>query len=444
MKGPVSFGSWGAEPISDKLAYIQWVHDHKIPVEVYAVDAGWYGASVGAEDDPTNSWWKNRGDWFPSPVYYPNGIKPLGDALKAAGLGFSLWIEPESAMQDTKIVKEHPDWFFRQIPRASYQQWPFPYGTLITNLGNPEAREGITKMISSLVSDFGITWYRQDFNTRPEHFWELADTPDRVGMAEIRHIEGLYRMWDDLLTLHPGLHIDNCASGGRRLDIEMMSRSFVVWRSDYGYQDTLAEQAQTQALAYWVPQNMGLESYSDTEPWKESGPYSTSKNIYRMRLAYDVGYGVAYGVIPGAAGIHNEAWVAWIKRAIGEYREVQPYFLGDFYPLLSYSLSSETWTAWQWNRPEHKDGLAIVLRRPQSPFPVMPLGLRHLDPNAIYAVEVRTTYEKGLIKHMKGSDLAQMQIQLPKAPDSILVFYRQTAAGVFHGKPEGNIVTSGK
>lgn len=410
MLGPVVFGSWGSEPIADKLAYIRWVRDHKIPVDVYAVDAGWYGASFGAED--TGSWWKNRGDWFPSPLYYPNGIKPLGDALKAAGLGFSLWIEPEAAMPGTRIAKEHPDWFFR------------PIGMLVTNLGNPAARIGMTNMISDFITDYGITWYRQDSNMRPAPFWEQEDTPDRIGMTEIRDIEGLYKMWDDLLARHPSLRIDNCASGGRRLDIEMMSRSFAIWRTDYGFEDTLAEQAQTQALAYWVPQNLGYESYTDSAPWTKSGPYSTPENLYLMRLAYDAGYGVT----PGAAGVHNEAWVAWIKQALGEYREVQPYFHGDFYPLLSYSLSDDTWTAWQWDRPEHKDGLAIVLRRPQSPFTAMPLRLRHLDPNAIYEVEVRSTYAKGPIRKMKGSDLARLQIRLPHAPDSTLVFYRQATA----------------
>jgi alpha-galactosidase len=424
MRGPIMFFSWGSESIADKLAYIQWVHDQKLPLEVYAVDAGWYGASVGAEDDPTNPWWKNRGDWFPSPLYYPNGIKPLGDALRTARFGFSLWVEPESAMQDAKIVKEHPDWFFRQLPRTSYRQWPFPYGTLLTNLGNPAAREGITEMISSLISDFGITWYRQDSNTRPEHFWELADTPDRVGMAEIRHIEGLYEMWDTLLTRYPGIHIDNCASGGRRLDIEMMARSFAVWRTDYGFKDTLAEQAQTQALAYWVPQNLGIESYTESKPWTKPGPYSTPENLYLMRLGYNVGYGV---VTPGAAGVRSDAWVSWMQRAISEYREAQPYFQGDFYPLLSYSLNNDTWTAWQWNRPEHKDGLIIVLRRPQSPFPAISLRLQHLDPNAIYDVEVRTSYKKEHVKRMRGCNLVQLQIQLSNAPDSALVFYRKTA-----------------
>ncbi len=423
MRGPTLFGSWGSEPIADKLAYIQWVHDNKIPVEVYAVDAGWYGDSVGLENDPTNPewnpWWKNRGDWFPSSRYYPNGIRPLGAALKTDGIGFSLWIEPETTMAGRKIIRDHPDWFIHRDPPAKHDSW-------IANLGNPAARKGLTDMVSNFITEFEMTWYRQDSNETPEPYWKLADTPDRIGMTEIGHIEGLYKMWDDLLARHPGLRIDNCASGGRRLDIEMMSRSFAVWRTDYGFKDTLAEQAQTQALAPWVPENMGFETYTagfedDAAPWKKPGPYSTPESLYLMRLGYDAGYGVT----PGAAGVNNDAWVAWIKQALGEYREVQPYFYGAFYALLPYSLGEETWTAWQWDRPENNDGLVIVLRRPKSPFTSMELGLQHLDANASYDVEMRTTYDKAPIKKMKGSDLARLQIQLPDAPGSTLIFYHR-------------------
>jgi alpha-galactosidase len=411
--GPILFGSWGSEPIDDKLAYIRWVHDHRIPVEVYAVDAGWYGASVGAEMDTTNPWWKNRGDWFPSPLYYPHGIKPLGDALKADGFGFSLWIETETTMQGKKIIKDHPDWFLHIDPSLDK-------GESLVNLGSPVARQGVTDMVSGFISNFGMTWYRQDFNVRPYRYWAAADTPDRIGMTEIGYIEGLYRMLDDLLKRHPGLRIDNCASGGRRIDIEMMSRSFVVWRTDLGFINTLAEQAQTQALAPWVPDTMGFESLTQSKPWTKPGPYSTPRNLYLMRLGYDAGYGTT----PGAAGVDNEEWVKWIKQAIAEYREVQPYIYGDFYALQPYSLSDDVWTAWQWDRPKSKDGLVIVLRRPASSSASKQLDLQHLDLKATYHVEIRTCYDKAPAVKMTGNSLAHLQVQLADAPSSELVFYR--------------------
>jgi alpha-galactosidase len=415
MVGPILVaGGWGGEDINVKIAYIKWIHDHQIPVGLFGIDAGWYGASFGVQDDPTNPWWKNRGDWFPSPLYYPHGMKPLGDACKAAGLGFLVWIEPETTMPDKKIVKEHPDWFLH----SNHPVWP---GVEMANYSNPAALRGISDMVSGFITDFGMTWYRQDFNLPPEEYWALNDTPDRVGMTEIGHIEGLYKLWDELLAKHPGLHIDNCASGGHRIDIETMSRSFVVWRTDNAYYDLNAEQAQTTALVPWVPGTMGFETYTETKPWAAPGPYTTPEHLYRMRLGYEA----AYAVRVGAPGVDNEAWVAWIKQAIGEYREVQPYFYGDFDALLPYSRGDETWTAWQWDRPAKKDGLVILLRRPGSPFTTMQLGLQHLNPDASYEVETRKTYDKAPLVEMKGSDLAKLQVQLPDAPSSTLVFYRQ-------------------
>jgi alpha-galactosidase len=420
MVGPVLFGSWGSEPIADKMAFIDWVHANKIPVDVYAVDAGWYGESFGAETDPTNPWWKNRGDWYPSKRYYPDGIRPLGDRLKSAGIGFSLWLEPETSMEGRKIIRDHPDWFLTTDRPIFTEGFPNP-GVRMVDLGNPAALKGITELVTHFIEEYAVTWYRQDFNIPPERYWALKDTPDRVGMAEIRHIEGLYQLWDTLLRRYPNLRIDNCASGGRRLDIETMSRSFVVWRTDYGFTDTIAEQAQTQALAPWVPQNMGFETYTSSKPWNGAGTYDSAKNIYLMRVGYNSGFGVG----PGASGVNNNAWVAWIKQAITEYRNVQPYFYGDYYSLLSYSLSADTWTASQWDRPEKGDGLVILLRRPESPFPQIELGLKHLDPAAAYAVEIRDGYQASASSVMSGAALSHLQLLLKDAPSSALVFYKK-------------------
>ena len=417
MLGPVMAGSWGADPIAGKLAYVQWLQTHAIPVDLYAVDAGWFGASVGAENDPTNPWWKNRGDWFPSPLYYPHGIAPLGAALKAAGYGFSLWVEPETAMPGTQILTQHPEWFL-------HTPHPANPGASLLRLGDPAARQGATALLSGLITDFGMTWYRQDFNISPQPYWELADAPDRVGMTEIQHITGMYQMLDDLLAAHPGLRIDNCASGGRRLDIEMLSRSFAVWRTDFAYFDTLAEQAQTQQLALWVPQNNGFDTYTLDSPWTRHGPYSSPANFYLMRLGYNVGYGLR----PGDIDVENAEWLAWIKDALAEYREVQPYFQADFYALLPYSRSDAVWTAWQLDRPEDGSGVVVVLRRPKSPDAALCLQLRHLDPNASYAVEMRRTHAREPTQTMSGSELGSLALNLESAPSSLLVFYRRLPA----------------
>jgi alpha-galactosidase len=228
-------------------------------------------------------------------------------------------------------------------------------------------------------------------------------------------------MWDDLLARHPGLHIDNCSSGGRRIDLEMMSRSYVVWRTDLGTHDTLAEQAQTQGLDPWDPLNSAFEAYSDTKPWKHPGPYATPKTLYLMRLGYNTGYCIT----PGEAGLQNDAWVAFVKSAAAEFREVQPYFYADFYPLTTYSLKNDTWTVWQWNRPKQQDGLVIALRRPKSLSRSVQLALHDIDSAANYAVEIRPNYEKASASQMTGAELLKLRVTLVDAPSSVLVFYRK-------------------
>ena len=128
-------------------------------------------------------------------------------------------------------------------------------GDCLYNLGNPEARKALADLISALITEGKITCYRQDFNMAATPFWEAADAPDRVGISEIRHIEGLYAFCDELLARHPDLLIDNCSSGGRRLDIETASRSVPLWRSDFQcYPDfDPSHQGQTHGLGCCCP-----------------------------------------------------------------------------------------------------------------------------------------------------------------------------------------------
>ena len=185
--------------------------------------------------------------------------------MKEMGIGFLLWFEPERVFQGTSWSREHPEYLLGPVgPNYLY------------NLGNPAARQALTDQLVKVLNEGNISCYRQDFNFDPRPYWDKADAPDRVGMTEIRHITGLYRMWDDLLARCPGLLIDNCASGGRRIDIETMSRSIPLWRSDLpcypGYSGA-AIQNQTHGLGLWAPLSAGICDREDTYMFRSAmGP----------------------------------------------------------------------------------------------------------------------------------------------------------------------------
>ena len=90
------------------------------------------------------------------------------------------------------------------------------------------------RYLSAAVDEYGLDVLRMDYNINPGPIWHANDEDGRSGMVEVAYIEGLYTMWDAILSAHPGLLIDDCSSGGRRIDIETLTRSFPLWRSDNG------------------------------------------------------------------------------------------------------------------------------------------------------------------------------------------------------------------
>jgi alpha-galactosidase len=410
--GPVAYCTWGAESIEKKLAQLKMVQTAKLPFDVYWIDAGWYGHSDGEGDEGPSPWWRNRGSWFVNPVLFPQGLKPMADAVRATNLKFLLWFEPEEADPDTTLRAEHPEWFFLP-PNANNP------GTAILNLGDPAARQGITALVSKIITDTGLSWYRQDFNASPDRSWAANDTPDRIGMSEIKHIEGLYAMWDDLCARHPGLLIDNCASGGRRLDLEAMSRSFALTRSDLAgpWTDPVGGQRQTQGLSPWVPLNAHgawLWSSPTLPPFDDAF-------LYFLRSGYSTAYAPYLGVTEGKTA----DWLGKLKLLLEEYRAVQPFLYGDFYPLAPYSPEASAFASTQWDRPDLRAGVVLVFRRADCPSSAVDLSLRAIEPDARYDVEIRTGLEKDRTREMSGRELAALHLVIDSRPGSAVILYHR-------------------
>jgi alpha-galactosidase len=89
-------------------------------------------------------------------------------------------------------------------------------------------------------------------------------------------------------------------------------------------------------------------------------------------------------------GSMNERWsgvdVPLLRKLLKEYVAVRPYLFGDFYPLTSYSLDADRWMAWQFDRPEHGDGMVQVFRRAKCAGESTCVKLHGLEPDAVYAL----------------------------------------------------------
>lgn len=391
LVAPVTCGNWGGTRADIHLDNIRQIIAQRLQLDYYWIDAEWYGKG---------GWPVNVGDWTVKKDLYPQGFKPLSDALRKSGRELMLWFEPERVFNATPWQREHPDWLFG--PRGD---------NYLLNLGNPAAREFLTRFISDRVDEFGLGCYRQDFNIDPLPFWQAADAPDRQGISELRHIEGLYAFWDGLLARHPGLLLDNCASGGRRIDLETLGRATPFWRSD-GPRDPIAHQCHTYGLLAWAPLNATSQDRAgDDYEFRSS-----------MSSALCLNWWVS-GDAPAERIPANFPW-DWARRTLDQYLKLREFYYGDYYPLTAYSPLRDVWMAYQLDRPDLGAGVIVALRRPDSPYETSRFPLRGLDALATYVV---TTLDTGEQLRLPGKALMErgVSVSILQRPGSALVTYKR-------------------
>lgn len=338
---------------------------------------------------------------------FPRGIAPIRDAVRDAGLEYLMWFEPERVHPGTLLAKEHPEWVIS----------PSGDGSGLYNLGIPTARELMTRYLAAAIEEYGLDCLRIDFNIDPLPFWEHvnAQDPDRMGMAEIRYVEGLYRMWDDLRTMYPRLLIDNCASGGRRIDLETCSRSLPLWRSDNTCDMVGADPAR---IAHAAIKNQvmshGLNRYV---PLSTVGQMGTSPYLFRSGF----NGGIALADDCRGAEFPREQ----LRQAIAEAKRIRPYWFGDFYPLSAPTLDPSAWCVLQYHRAAENDGIVLFFRRDRSPYAGYDAHLRAIDVDAIYEIRLSNDYKPSSAVTIAGRDLQQYRAMIDPCPGSLILEYRR-------------------
>ncbi|MBI2190681.1 MAG: alpha-galactosidase [Planctomycetes bacterium] len=391
----------------------------QLGAEAYWIDACWYGRSGG--------WSQEVGNWEVNPSRFPHGLKPISDAAHEAGMKFVLWFEPERARPQAALPAQHPE-FFLHCPENT--------NNLLLNLGMPEARRHLTDLISRLITENGVDIYRQDFNFDPLPYWRAADGPDRIGMTEIRYVEGHYEFWDELRRRHPRVWIDNCASGGRRIDLETLSRSLPLWPSDFpdigglafGLGLHVGDQCINAGLGRWIP-------FFGGGVWNFT-PYGTRSEVLG---GFTFGFHIDPADLDGhrsdtilqpndvlAKGktlLGDEFPLDAARAAIQEWRSLRRFFTGDFHLLLPLTVSGHDWCAYQLHRPDLDSGFALFFRRHESPFSTMDVCLRGLRPGAKYRVSLSPDYQEAPPRTMTGRKLAKLSVSIPDRPGSLLLRY---------------------
>lgn len=225
---PVQFNSWypySGDPTSETMISLADVAKD-LGCEVFVLDAGWYTNDAELQSDDL---WHSTGDWSVHRGRFPGGLEELSAHCRKIGIGFGIWFEPEGIGAEAKLRQIHPDWMHWVHGRA-----PDPAKRSILNLGIPAAREWARDRMLGILRSTGASWMKWDFNTDLVSGGWSPDAPEYLRLRDpvVEHVQGVYRLQQEIREAMPGLVLEMCASGGGRFDGGLLRNAHVNWMSD--------------------------------------------------------------------------------------------------------------------------------------------------------------------------------------------------------------------
>lgn len=176
--------------------------------EYYCIDAGWYDKDY---------WWDKVGEWKESAERFPNGLKKVFDYVREKGMKPGIWIELEVMGTKCPLAKDLPDnWFFLRHGKRHIDK-----GRFLLDFRNPSVREYAWQVIERLIDDYGIEFFKIDYNITSGIGTEYLS--DSFGDGLLEHTRCLAKWYRELYDKYPHIIIENCGSGGQRMDYHMLS-----------------------------------------------------------------------------------------------------------------------------------------------------------------------------------------------------------------------------
>ncbi|WP_019056149.1 alpha-galactosidase [Streptomyces prunicolor] len=188
-----------------------------IGAELFVVDDGWF---TGRADDTGG-----LGDWWPDPAAFPQGFDQFIADVRALGLDFGLWIEPEAVSPGSRLYAEHPEWVYRVEGRPGR----LVRNELLLDLGRTDVQDFVIGTLDRLLGTYAISYLKWDMNRPPTE----RGRPGAGGLdLDAEHVAGYLRVLDHLRSAHPDVTVEGCAGGGGRIEHATIARTDVVWPSD--------------------------------------------------------------------------------------------------------------------------------------------------------------------------------------------------------------------
>lgn len=185
-------------PVIDRAA--------ELGCEYYCMDAGWYA---------DGTWWETVGDWREQKKRFPNGIKKVFDYIKSKGMHPGIWLEIEVMGIHCPILDKFEDecFFIRHGKRVVNR------GRYLLDFRNEKVRSFASETVARVVEEYGAEYIKIDYNVTTGVGTEIDS--DSFGDGLLEHNRAYLDWIREIKLKYPNLILENCGSGGLRMDYAM-------------------------------------------------------------------------------------------------------------------------------------------------------------------------------------------------------------------------------
>lgn len=217
----------------------------EVGCEYFCIDAGWYAPGY---------WWDGVGEWLPSRERFPNGIEEPIKYIREKGMIPGLWLELEvMGIQCPLTKKVSSDWFFKRNGKAIIDE-----GRYQLDFRNAQVRHHADEVVKRVVEEYGVGYIKMDYNINIGAGTEVD--ADSAGDGLLQHTRAYHKWLDGLFEKYPDLVIENCSSGGMRMEYSLLSRQSiqsVTDQTDYKKMAAIAANCMTAV----TPEQAAIWSY---------------------------------------------------------------------------------------------------------------------------------------------------------------------------------------
>lgn len=288
--------------------------------ELFVMDDGWFGGKYKRSIDNCA-----LGDWVVDKEKLPHGIEGLLAEAKKQGIKFGIWLEPEMSNTKSELFEKHPEWVIK-APKRDLQCGRG--GTqVVLDLGNPKVQDFVFSIVDDMMTKYPeIDYIKWDANMNISNHGSQYLTANNQSHLYIEYHRGLEKVLQRIRAKYPDLTIQDCASGGGRVNWGTLPYFDEFWTSDNT--DALQRVYMQWGTSYFFPA-IAMASHISNAP-----NHQTARTVplkYRTDVAMSGRLGMEI-----QPKVLSDADKDQCRKAIADYKRIRPIVqFGDLYRLQS-------------------------------------------------------------------------------------------------------------